>query len=86
MPPPGRTPLGRGQAASDVNWHAPASGYGAPVKGGVALAPVPYGTDGTLENRRRSRPPATTPCRRPSGATTTRLTAVDVRLAGRRHR
>lgn len=41
------TPLGRGKAASDVNWDAPASGYGVLVKGGVALAPMPSGADGT---------------------------------------
>ncbi|GHE08476.1 ABC transporter substrate-binding protein [Streptomyces alanosinicus] len=41
------TPLGRGEAASDVNWDAPASGFGALVDGGVALAPMPSGTDGT---------------------------------------
>ncbi|WP_225099995.1 ABC transporter substrate-binding protein [Streptomyces sp. CoH27] len=41
------TPLGRGKATSDVNWDAPASGYGALVKGGVALAPMPSGADGT---------------------------------------
>jgi multiple sugar transport system substrate-binding protein len=41
------TPLGRGKAASDANWDAPASGYGALVKSGVALAPMPSGADGT---------------------------------------
>ncbi|MRT44998.1 carbohydrate ABC transporter substrate-binding protein, partial [Xylella fastidiosa subsp. multiplex] len=41
------TPLGRGTASSDFNWDAPASGYLAIVKGGVALAPMPSGADGT---------------------------------------
>ncbi|MFB7508136.1 ABC transporter substrate-binding protein [Streptomyces broussonetiae] len=41
------TPLGRGKATSDANWDAPASGFGALVKGGVALAPMPSGADGT---------------------------------------
>ncbi|MET7488510.1 ABC transporter substrate-binding protein [Streptomyces sp. NPDC005538] len=41
------TPLGRGKATSDFNWDAPASGYVALVKGGIALAPMPSGTDGT---------------------------------------
>ncbi|MET9684323.1 ABC transporter substrate-binding protein [Streptomyces coeruleorubidus] len=41
------TPLGRGQAFSDTNWDAPASGYLALVPGGVTLAPMPSGEDGT---------------------------------------
>ncbi|WP_037676113.1 ABC transporter substrate-binding protein [Streptomyces griseus] len=41
------TPLGRGKATSDTNWDAPSSGYLAIVKGGVALAPMPSGKDGT---------------------------------------
>ncbi|OLZ63784.1 sugar ABC transporter substrate-binding protein [Streptomyces sp. IMTB 2501] len=41
------TPLGRGKAASDANWDAPASGFQALVKGGVALAPMPSGANGT---------------------------------------
>ena len=41
------TPLGRGKAAADFNWDAPSSGYLALVKGGVALAPMPSGEDGT---------------------------------------
>ncbi|MCX5059446.1 ABC transporter substrate-binding protein [Streptomyces sp. NBC_00452] len=41
------TPLGRGKATADFNWDAPSSGYLALVKGGVALAPMPSGEDGT---------------------------------------
>ncbi|WNZ07827.1 ABC transporter substrate-binding protein [Streptomyces sp. 11x1] len=41
------TPLGRGKAASDVNWDAPASGYLALVPTGISLAPMPAGEDGT---------------------------------------
>lgn len=41
------TPLGRGKATADANWDAPSSGYLAIVKGGVALAPMPSGEDGT---------------------------------------
>jgi multiple sugar transport system substrate-binding protein len=41
------TPLGRGKAVSDTNWDAPASGYLALVPGGIALAPMPSGEDGT---------------------------------------
>jgi multiple sugar transport system substrate-binding protein len=41
------TPLGRGKAASDVNWDAPASGYLALVPSGISLAPMPTGEDGT---------------------------------------
>ncbi|MCX4878803.1 ABC transporter substrate-binding protein [Streptomyces sp. NBC_00847] len=41
------TPLGRGKAIADFNWDAPSSGYLALVKGGVALAPMPSGEDGT---------------------------------------
>jgi ABC-type glycerol-3-phosphate transport system substrate-binding protein len=41
------TPLGRGKALGDFNWDAPSSGYLALVKGGVALAPMPSGADGT---------------------------------------
>ncbi|MFE5916680.1 ABC transporter substrate-binding protein [Streptomyces sp. NPDC056468] len=41
------TPLGRGEAMSDSNWDAPASGYLALIPGGVALAPMPSGADGT---------------------------------------
>ncbi|MBD9726918.1 ABC transporter substrate-binding protein [Streptomyces caniscabiei] len=41
------TPLGRGTAASDVNWDAPASGYLALVPTGISLAPMPGGEDGT---------------------------------------
>ncbi|MGW6735511.1 ABC transporter substrate-binding protein [Streptomyces sp. NPDC055013] len=41
------TPLGRGEAMSDSNWDAPASGYLALIPGGVALAPMPSGEDGT---------------------------------------
>ncbi|MFC4470174.1 ABC transporter substrate-binding protein [Streptomyces xiangluensis] len=41
------TPLGRGKAISDMNWDAPASGFLALVPGGVTLAPMPSGEDGT---------------------------------------
>ncbi|WP_320785121.1 ABC transporter substrate-binding protein [Streptomyces sp. CRN 30] len=41
------TPLGRGKAIADFNWDAPASGYLTLVAGGVALATVPSGADGT---------------------------------------
>ncbi|MFE5813923.1 ABC transporter substrate-binding protein [Streptomyces sp. NPDC056479] len=41
------TPLGRGEAVADSNWDAPASGYLALIPGGVALAPMPTGEDGT---------------------------------------
>jgi multiple sugar transport system substrate-binding protein len=41
------TPLGRGKAVSDMNWDAPASGFLALVPGGVTLAPMPSGEDGT---------------------------------------
>ncbi|MEU8845158.1 ABC transporter substrate-binding protein [Streptomyces sp. NPDC048564] len=41
------TPLGRGEATSDSNWDAPASGYLALIPSGVALAPMPSGEDGT---------------------------------------
>ncbi|WP_327698456.1 ABC transporter substrate-binding protein [Streptomyces sp. NBC_00459] len=41
------TPLGRGKALSDMNWDAPASGYLALIPDGIALAPMPSGTDGT---------------------------------------
>ncbi|MFM9698163.1 ABC transporter substrate-binding protein [Streptomyces europaeiscabiei] len=41
------TPLGRGKAASDVNWDAPASGYLALVPTGISLAPMPAGENGT---------------------------------------
>ena len=41
------TPLGRGKAASDLNWDAPASGYLALVPTGISLAPMPAGEDGT---------------------------------------
>ncbi|MFE6174861.1 ABC transporter substrate-binding protein [Streptomyces sp. NPDC056464] len=41
------TPLGRGEAVADSNWDAPASGYLALIPGGVALAPMPSGEDGT---------------------------------------
>ncbi|MGW6905391.1 ABC transporter substrate-binding protein [Streptomyces sp. NPDC054940] len=41
------TPLGRGEAVADSNWDAPASGFLALIPGGVALAPMPSGEDGT---------------------------------------
>ncbi|MFJ4201085.1 ABC transporter substrate-binding protein [Streptomyces sviceus] len=41
------TPLGRGKAVSDANWDAPSSGYLAIVPTGIALAPMPSGSDGT---------------------------------------
>ncbi|WP_329259571.1 ABC transporter substrate-binding protein [Streptomyces pseudovenezuelae] len=41
------TPLGRGKAVSDTNWDAPSSGYLAIVPTGIALAPMPSGSDGT---------------------------------------
>ena len=41
------TPLGRGTSVTDANWDAPASGFLGLVKGGVALAPMPSGEDGT---------------------------------------
>ncbi|WP_217213502.1 ABC transporter substrate-binding protein [Streptomyces sp. AC550_RSS872] len=41
------TPLGRGEAVSDANWDAPASGFLALIPTGVALAPMPSGEDGT---------------------------------------
>ncbi|MET9832105.1 ABC transporter substrate-binding protein [Streptomyces sp. NPDC006385] len=41
------TPLGRGEATTDANWDAPASGYLALIPSGVALAPMPSGEDGT---------------------------------------
>ncbi|GHH09220.1 ABC transporter substrate-binding protein [Streptomyces lanatus] len=41
------TPLGRGEALSDSNWDAPASGFLALIPSGVALAPMPSGEDGT---------------------------------------
>ncbi|MEV7000963.1 ABC transporter substrate-binding protein [Streptomyces sp. NPDC093982] len=41
------TPLGRGEAISDSNWDAPASGFLALIPSGVALAPMPSGEDGT---------------------------------------
>ncbi|MGW0710139.1 ABC transporter substrate-binding protein [Streptomyces sp. NPDC002643] len=41
------TPLGRGKAASDANWDAPASGYLALIPTGISLAPMPSGEDGT---------------------------------------
>jgi multiple sugar transport system substrate-binding protein len=41
------TPLGRGEATTDANWDAPASGYLALIPSGVALAPMPTGEDGT---------------------------------------
>ncbi|MFJ7339635.1 ABC transporter substrate-binding protein [Streptomyces sp. NPDC101110] len=41
------TPLGRGTSVTDANWDAPASGFAALVEGGVALAPMPSGEDGT---------------------------------------
>ncbi|QOV40298.1 carbohydrate ABC transporter substrate-binding protein [Streptomyces ferrugineus] len=41
------TPLGRGEAMTDANWDAPASGYLALIPSGVALAPMPSGEDGT---------------------------------------
>jgi multiple sugar transport system substrate-binding protein len=41
------TPLGRGEAAADANWDAPASGFLALIPSGVALAPMPSGEDGT---------------------------------------
>ncbi|AZQ39158.1 carbohydrate ABC transporter substrate-binding protein [Streptomyces cyaneochromogenes] len=41
------TPLGRGEATADSNWDAPASGFLALIPGGVALAPMPSGEDGT---------------------------------------
>ncbi|QNP72883.1 carbohydrate ABC transporter substrate-binding protein [Streptomyces roseirectus] len=41
------TPLGRGKAITDANWDAPASGFKALLDGGVALAPMPTGEDGT---------------------------------------
>lgn len=40
-------PLARGNAISDFNWDAPASGYTAIVGEGLTLAPMPSGTDGT---------------------------------------
>lgn len=41
------TPLGRGKAVSDTNWDAPSSGYLAIIPTGIALAPMPSGSDGT---------------------------------------
>ncbi|MEU9166512.1 ABC transporter substrate-binding protein [Streptomyces sp. NPDC048420] len=41
------TPLGRGKAVSDTNWDAPSSGYLALIPTGIALAPMPSGSDGT---------------------------------------
>ncbi|MFJ2007122.1 ABC transporter substrate-binding protein [Streptomyces chartreusis] len=41
------TPLGRGESLTDANWDAPASGYLALIPGGIALAPMPSGEDGT---------------------------------------
>ncbi|MFJ2816828.1 ABC transporter substrate-binding protein [Streptomyces sp. NPDC087294] len=41
------TPLGRGESVTDANWDAPASGFTALVAGGIALAPMPTGADGT---------------------------------------
>ncbi|NUP17753.1 MAG: carbohydrate ABC transporter substrate-binding protein [Streptomyces sp.] len=41
------TPLGRGEATTDANWDAPASGFLALIPSGVALAPMPSGEDGT---------------------------------------
>lgn len=41
------TPLGRGTAASDINWDAPASGYEPMLGDDVRLAPMPAGEDGT---------------------------------------
>ncbi|WP_405523220.1 ABC transporter substrate-binding protein [Streptomyces canus] len=41
------TPLGRGKATADNNWDAPSSGYLAIIPTGIALAPMPSGSDGT---------------------------------------
>jgi len=41
------TPLGRGKSVTDANWDAPASGFRALLEGGVGLAPMPTGEDGT---------------------------------------
>ncbi|MFM9441873.1 ABC transporter substrate-binding protein [Streptomyces acidiscabies] len=41
------TPLGRGKSVTDANWDAPASGFKALLEGGVALAQMPTGQDGT---------------------------------------
>ncbi|MGC0343049.1 ABC transporter substrate-binding protein [Streptomyces sp. SLBN-8D4] len=41
------TPLGRRKAVSDTNWDAPSSGYLAIVPTGIALAPMPSGSDGS---------------------------------------
>ncbi|MEU6350464.1 ABC transporter substrate-binding protein [Streptomyces sp. NPDC047072] len=41
------TPLGRGKATADFNWDAPSSGYLALIPTGIALAPMPSGSDGT---------------------------------------
>ncbi|WP_328744869.1 ABC transporter substrate-binding protein [Streptomyces sp. NBC_00285] len=41
------TPLGRGKATADMNWDAPSSGYLAIIPTGIALAPMPSGSDGT---------------------------------------